>query len=65
MWMQNSELCFSWMLTLWFISLNVACITTKRNFIANAISFSFLILQSDVKNTRNLISDSHDYKFGT
>ena len=49
---------------LWFTSLNGACVTTKRNLVAESIAFAFLLLRSDVKKPRNLTSDPADNEFG-
>ena len=48
---------------LWFASLNDACVTTKRNLVAELIAFSFLLLRSDVKNPRNLTSAPAEHEF--
>ena len=55
---------FYLMSMLWFTSLNGACVTTKRNLVAKAIAFAFLLLQSDVNNPRNLTSEPAENEFG-
>jgi hypothetical protein len=55
---------FSWMSMLWFTSLSGACVVTKRNLVAEAIAFSFLLLRSDVKKPRNLTSEPAEHEFG-
>jgi len=56
---------FSWVSMLWFTSLlSGACVTTKRNLVAEAIAFAFLLLRSDVKKPRNLTSEPAEHEFG-
>ena len=42
---------------LWFTSLSGACITTNHNLVAEAISFSFVLLRSDAKKPYNITSE--------
>ena len=48
---------FFWVTMVWFTSLRGVRIATKRNFVSEVISFAFLLLQSDVKNPRNITSE--------
>ena len=49
---------------LWFTSLSGACITTNHNLVAEAISFSFMLLWSDAKKPRNFTSEPDGHEFG-
>jgi len=61
----NQRSVYSWVSMLWFTSLTGACITTKRNLVAEAISFAFLLLRDDVKRPRNLTSEPAEHEFGS
>ena len=49
---------------IWLTSLSGACMITKRNIVAESISFVFIVMRDDVQKTRNATSEPAEHSFG-